>query len=146
MVKRIKVVPEKLVPVSAEVETKVARSAAAVGFSREEAERIAAAEPRGATVYADPYKPSRPRSSAGSQKSRRHRSLGRAQVVRKVHEILAESNSEVVAFDVNEWVDRWLELRLAQLGGKKPSEIMDTQEGFAALETILERMWGGTVG
>ena len=52
--KRIQVRPGKSVVVSAELADKAERIFRAIAYTREEAERIAAAEPRGATVYAGP--------------------------------------------------------------------------------------------
>ncbi len=62
--KRIKIRPGKFIFVSDEVAAKAAQAAAKAGFSREEARSIAAAEPRGVTVYAGRYKASQRRSKA----------------------------------------------------------------------------------
>ncbi len=52
--KRIQVRPGKTVVVSAEVAEKVALAFRAIAYTREEADAIIAAEPRGATVYCGP--------------------------------------------------------------------------------------------
>lgn len=55
--KRIVVRPGKVVMVSDALVEKMSKNASRVLFSREEALAIAAAEPRGATVFAGPLKP-----------------------------------------------------------------------------------------
>jgi len=59
--KRIQVRPGKFVVISAEMEAKAAEVLTNGGITRNEALRIATAEPRGATVFAGPVKPSRRR-------------------------------------------------------------------------------------
>jgi hypothetical protein len=57
--KRIKISPGKWVSVSDELVAKAERALADFGLTREEAERIAAAEPRGATIFAGKLTPLR---------------------------------------------------------------------------------------
>jgi len=68
-VKRIQVRPGKTVVVSAEVAEKVALAFRAIAYTREEADAIIAAEPRGATVYCGPLakKPAKRRSKVATR-------------------------------------------------------------------------------
>lgn len=67
MMKHLKVRRRKTITVSESVAAKVAEAVARVGLTREEAEAVAAAEPKGATIFAgkltpDRIRPGKPRA------------------------------------------------------------------------------------
>ena len=143
--KRIQVRPGKFVLVSDDVAARAARAMASVSFTREEVLRMAAAEPRGTTVYAGPIRPSQ-RSRGRASVPPPSQARARSRILGKVRKMRLESNSSDGDFDVEAWVDRWLELPLMELGDKKPSDLFETQEGLSAVEAILDSMRGGTPG
>ena len=145
--KRIKVRPGKFIFVSAEVVEKAARAAAAVSYTREEAERIAAAEPRGMTIYAAQLRRiGRRKSRSPAVPRQQSKSSSHQRVAAKVREMLGERISLAISFDVDAWVENWLQLPLPQLGGRSPAEVIDGQDGWQAVETALESMRGGLPG
>jgi len=70
-VKRIQVRPGKIVVVSAELAEKAARIFRDSAYTREEVNRMVAAEPRGATVYAGPLSSKVAKPSARATARRR---------------------------------------------------------------------------
>lgn len=64
----------------------------------------------------------------------------------KVRQMLGERTVNAQPFDVDAWVDRWMNQPLAQLGGKNPVEAIDEPGGWEAVEAALEGMHGGLPG
>jgi hypothetical protein len=144
--KRIKVRPGKFVLVSDELAEKAARAAAAIWFTREDVERIAAAEPRGATIFAGPLKPNRRRYASRNPKLSQQDSSAHSRIALKVRQMLGERTVNAEPFDVDAWVIRWMKQPLTQLGGKNPVEAIDEPGGWDAVEAVLEGMHGGLPG
>lgn len=145
--KRIKVRPGKFIFVSAEVVEKAAQAAAAVSYTREEAERIAAAEPRGMTIYAAQLRRiGRRKARSPAVPRQQSQSSSHQRVAAKVREMLGERISLATSFDVDAWVENWLQLPLPQLGGRSPAEVIDGPDSWQAVETALESMRGGLPG
>jgi hypothetical protein len=145
-VKRIKVRPGKFVLVSDELAEKAARAAAAIWFTREDVARIAAAEPRGATIFAGPLKPNRQRSTSRDPKLSQQGSSAHRRIARKVRHMLGDRTANAEPFDIDSWVIGWMKQPLAQLGGKTPVEAIDEPGGWEAVEAVLEGMHGGLPG
>ena len=142
--KRIKVRPGKFVLVSTELAEKAARAATAVSFTREEVERMVAAEPRGVTIYAGPLRRSGPRkSNAPAGPRQKVPSSAHQRVVDKIREMLGERNALAPSFDLDAWVESWLQRPLPQLEGRSPSEVIDEHGDWQAIESVLESMRGG---
>lgn len=70
------------------------------------------------------------------------RALGMARLVGQV-EAMVEDSGNPEGFSAAEWVAQWLEEPLPALGGRRPSDLMDTAEGQAMVSNLLARMQGG---
>jgi hypothetical protein len=145
--KRIKVRPGKFVLVSAEVLERVAQAAEAVKFTREEVERMAALEPRGATVYAGPVRhPMNTTPRTRSIRRTESKPWLHQRVATKIRRMLDEDGVSATSFDIDAWVERWLANPLPQLKGRSPTEAMAIEEDWPAIEAVLENLRGGLPG
>jgi hypothetical protein len=46
-------------------------------------------------------------------------------------------------FDVEAWVDQWMQLPLPKLSGRTPAQVLQRINGWPSVELVLERMRGG---
>lgn len=67
------------------------------------------------------------------------------QLVNLVHRLVAESG-DIEGFDAVAWVDRWLAEPLPAIGNRLPEELLSTKEGYAVLESVLQRAQSGAYG
>ena len=70
----------------------------------------------------------------------RERAIGR--LTSRVQTIVEESGN-LEGFDAARWTAAFLLRPMRALGGKTPSEFMDTEEGQALIENLLLRMQSG---
>lgn len=75
----------------------------------------------------------------------RSRDRVRARVVARVRELLSVSgcNEGAHAFDLDAWVDEWMQLPMLELHGESPARVARHSGGWAHVEQLLERMTGG---
>jgi putative toxin-antitoxin system antitoxin component (TIGR02293 family) len=78
-----------------------------------------------------------PLSSSDSE-----RILGVARLVGLVSRMVEESG-DCEGFDAAEWVGRWLRRPHRALGGKRPSDYLDTMDGQSFLFMLLQRQQSG---
>ena len=71
------------------------------------------------------------------------RALGMARLVGQVESMVRESG-DPTGFDAAQWVAQWLEEPSPALGGKKPSDYMDTSEGQGIIFNLLAQVQAGT--
>ena len=60
-----------------------------------------------------------------------------------VSKTLAESGN-VNGFDVDSWLDLWLEQPVPALGGRRPSDLLAEANGFDLVRSTLMRMQSGS--
>jgi putative toxin-antitoxin system antitoxin component (TIGR02293 family) len=70
------------------------------------------------------------------------RVVGLAKLIGQVQTMVEESG-DPVGFDPAQWLARWLDRPMPALGGKCPSEYMDTAEGRELLSTMLHMTQSG---
>lgn len=70
------------------------------------------------------------------------RVLGMARLVGQV-QTMVEQSGDPGAFDAAEWVGRWLDNPVPALGGRRPTELMDTVEGQTIVSNLLARIQSG---
>ena len=136
--KRIWMRPGKVVYVSEDAATRAANAARAVAFTKDEVRQILRAFPRRPTsVTANP-----PRWKASLR-----RSPSTAKVLAKVHRMLEESGSglgtQISIGDVERWVDVWMATRQPALRGRTPAELMQLEDGWNEVESLLEQLRDG---
>jgi putative toxin-antitoxin system antitoxin component (TIGR02293 family) len=73
------------------------------------------------------------------------RVIGLAKLVGQVEAMVAESG-EPAGFDAPGWLSRWLQDPLPALGGRRPVELIDTNEGQALISTVLSQIQAGAYG
>ncbi len=70
--------------------------------------------------------------------------LGMARLLGIAKEIVDESTAPAAkGFDSAKWLGRWLEQPQPALGGRKPSELIDTPTGFDVVARLLGSMASG---
>lgn len=72
----------------------------------------------------------------------RARALAIADLEAQVERIVRESGRGN-AFDAKKWVRQWLSKPHVALGGKRPDELLKTEDGRRALHELLARMQSG---
>jgi putative toxin-antitoxin system antitoxin component (TIGR02293 family) len=70
------------------------------------------------------------------------RLLGFAKLVGQV-QVMVEQSGDPAGFDAAKWLGEWLERPLPALGGKRPSEYMDTSEGQQLVAGLLAKAQSG---
>lgn len=71
--------------------------------------------------------------------------LGIARLLGMAGEMVANSTApEARDFDVARWLGQWIETPQPALGGRKPSELIDTPTGFAVVARLLGAIESGT--
>lgn len=70
------------------------------------------------------------------------RVLGLARLIGQVDAMVAESGN-AAGFDAAPWLARWLDEPLPALGGRPPSDYMDTAEGQTLVADMLLRLQSG---
>jgi len=71
--------------------------------------------------------------------------IGMAKLIAKAQDIVANSTApEAENFDAAKWLGRWLELPQPALGGRKPSELLDTHTGLDVVLRLLGSLESGT--
>jgi hypothetical protein len=139
--------PGKFVLISDELVEKSARATLdSHRFTREEVERIAAAEPRGATVFAGPFHPTRRQVKLGLWRLSLDEASAHQRVALKVRQMLGIATVNASAFDIDTWVVEWIKTPLPQLDGKTPAETMRLHGGWESVEAALDNMSGGLPG
>ncbi len=80
-------------------------------------------------------------------KDRHSRSLppaGMTAVLAKARDVLANSTAaEAKGFDVERWLDEWVEHPQPSLGGKTPLEFLDTPDGTEIVCRLIGAMESG---
>lgn len=70
------------------------------------------------------------------------RVLGMAWLLGQVQSMVDESG-DPAGFNAPVWLAAWLERPLRALGGRRPAELMDTQEGQSIVSYVVARMQSG---
>lgn len=70
------------------------------------------------------------------------RVLGMARLVGQVDQMVRESGNPE-GFDAAKWLAAWLDQPQPALGGKRPSELMDTADGRGIVSDLVARMQSG---
>lgn len=70
------------------------------------------------------------------------RVLGVSRLIGQAQRMVEESGNPE-GFDAGAWVARWIESPVPALGGRRPSELMDTAEGQALVASLLSRAQSG---
>lgn len=73
------------------------------------------------------------------------RVMGIARLVGQAQNLVRESG-EPENFDAGPWVGAWLQRPLPALGGKSPSDFMDTMDGRALVSDLLSQQQSGAYG
>lgn len=70
--------------------------------------------------------------------------IGVAKLIAKAQEIVANSTAEEARnFDAAKWLGKWLEVPQPALGGRKPSELLDTPTGLDVVLKLLGALESG---
>lgn len=70
--------------------------------------------------------------------------IGMIKLLALAREMLSESTSpDAKGFDIEKWLGRWIELPQPALGGRKPSDLMDTPTGVAIVAKALGAIQSG---
>jgi putative toxin-antitoxin system antitoxin component (TIGR02293 family) len=70
--------------------------------------------------------------------------IGVAKLIAKAKDIVASSTAaEAKDFDAAKWLGRWLEIPQPALGGRKPSELLDTPTGLDVVLKVLGAIESG---
>jgi putative toxin-antitoxin system antitoxin component (TIGR02293 family) len=70
------------------------------------------------------------------------RVIGIAKLVGLV-ETMTQQSGSAANFDAAKWLAQWINQESQALGGKKPSEFLDTAEGQELVSSVLQRMQSG---
>lgn len=70
------------------------------------------------------------------------RLLGVEKLIGQV-EVMIQQSGEIAGFDAAKWVAQWIESPLPALGGDKPGNYLDNEEGLAVVANLLARMQSG---
>lgn len=70
------------------------------------------------------------------------RVIGLSKLIGQV-QTMVEQSGNPAGFDAAHWVAQWLDLPNAALGGRKPSELMDTVAGQDLVSSILAKLQSG---
>jgi putative toxin-antitoxin system antitoxin component (TIGR02293 family) len=71
--------------------------------------------------------------------------IGMAKLIAKASEIVANSTAaEAEDFDAAKWLGRWIDLPQPALGGRKPSELLDTPTGLEMVLRLLGAIESGS--
>ena len=70
--------------------------------------------------------------------------IGIAKLIAKARDIVADSTAEEAKdFDAAKWLGKWLEIPQPALGGRKPSELLDTPTGLDVVLKLLGAIESG---
>ncbi|MEO5670693.1 MAG: antitoxin Xre/MbcA/ParS toxin-binding domain-containing protein [Ramlibacter sp.] len=70
--------------------------------------------------------------------------IGMAKLIAKAKDIVAGSTAESAkGFDAAKWLGRWLEIPQPALGGRRPSELLDTPTGLDVVLKLLGAIESG---
>lgn len=70
--------------------------------------------------------------------------IGMAKLIAKAQDIVANSTAkEARDFDVAKWLGKWLDIPQPALGGRKPSELVDTPTGLDVVLKLLGAIESG---
>jgi putative toxin-antitoxin system antitoxin component (TIGR02293 family) len=70
--------------------------------------------------------------------------IGMAKLIAKAQDIVANSTAkEAKEFDAAKWLGKWLEIPQPALGGRKPSELVDTPTGLDVVLKLLGAIESG---
>jgi uncharacterized protein (DUF2384 family) len=70
------------------------------------------------------------------------RVVGIARLIGQV-QAMAEACGDAKGFSAAEWLGRWIEEPLPALGGRRPSELIDTAEGQRMVAKLLDQVLSG---
>lgn len=56
---------------------------------------------------------------------------------------MVEESGDATGFDATEWLLNWLEKPLPALGGQRPADLLNSEDGFEILSTLLARSLAG---
>jgi len=77
-----------------------------------------------------------------SMKIEAHPMTGRDHILRRLQELL-QAGGDPQGFDLESWLDGWLLAPHVELNGRRPCDVMDTEDGLEHVVRLLERMGGG---
>jgi uncharacterized protein (DUF2384 family) len=64
--------------------------------------------------------------------------IGFARLLAQAQEIVADSTApEAASFDTTAWLEDWIQRPQPALGGRKPIELLDSEEGVEAVARVL---------
>lgn len=70
--------------------------------------------------------------------------IGMAKLIAKAQDIVSNSTADSAkGFDAAKWLGKWLEVPQPALGGRKPSELLDTPTGIDMVLRVLGAMESG---
>jgi uncharacterized protein (DUF2384 family) len=70
--------------------------------------------------------------------------IGMAKLIAKANEIVANSTApEAEDFDAARWLGKWIDIAQPALGGRKPSELLDTPTGLEVVLKLLGAIESG---
>lgn len=73
------------------------------------------------------------------------RALAMVRLLGQAHDLVAQSKAEGAArFDTAAWLGEWLETPQPALGGRKPSDLIDTPTGFEIISRTLGALESGS--
>jgi putative toxin-antitoxin system antitoxin component (TIGR02293 family) len=58
--------------------------------------------------------------------------------------VAASTSSDANSFDATRWLGEWIERPQAALGGRRPSELLDTPTGFSVVSRLLGSLSSGS--
>ena len=66
----------------------------------------------------------------------------RDHILRRLRELI-EAGGDPQEFGLEAWLDGWLLAPHVELNGRRPSDVIDTDDGLEHVIRLLERMGGG---
>lgn len=74
-----------------------------------------------------------------------HSAIGMATLLAKAQEMATDTGAVgTPGFDAGEWLGRWIELPQPALGGRRPSELLDTATGVQLVNRLLGSLVSGS--
>jgi putative toxin-antitoxin system antitoxin component (TIGR02293 family) len=70
--------------------------------------------------------------------------IGMAALLAKAQEMATDTAATEARFDAGAWLGRWIELPQPALGGRRPSELLDTATGVLVVSRLLGSLVSGS--